>query len=453
VLQVVLDVGIGVWEDRRYAAKGGEARMRNRAGRLFGVLVVIGAGVGTVAPPAGATPAPVTISLSLDRSSIRADGRDVATLQVDATSGGTPVAGASVRVFATWTTLSTGAATFHTAPFLLDGAGHVSATVTSTRSGTMTIVASIHSTTYLGSASIGLDARRRSIVVFASGASSVVSCPTPTTCGDPLDLFNPVRSALAAQGFSADDMPTFSYAGGTIDPLSHQWVPYASTCAQSATSYKTEVGRMRSMLRKIAYANPNSDLTLVGVSQGGLLVFQMIGAQKATLPKGGRLVNVISLDGAVGGAPLAQILNLEHYAATSCWSLGGVSKAAQQIVALWNTTSPTQGPQQADRATIMCNLVGFLPCVAQTNEQAVAVATGINVQTWGSSQDGVFDPPVCGIPGAWVDARDTQTVTGAGGGQHAEGGVVTGSFCPLSSHIAVIANRASGIAATVGAQQ
>lgn len=61
--------------------------------RLGVTLAVALMGVTAVATPAGATPASVTIDVSLDRSTIRADNVHAATLTVDAhlTSGGAPL--------------------------------------------------------------------------------------------------------------------------------------------------------------------------------------------------------------------------------------------------------------------------------------------------------------------------------------------------------------------------
>ena len=102
----------------------------------------------------------------------------------------------------------------------------------------------------------------------------------------------------------------------------------------------------------------------------------------------------------------------------------------------------------------MCKAVGYLPCaLLGTNQQVVATRTDVTVQTWGSSQDGVFDPTVCGIAGTWVSALDTQVVTGAGGGLHPEGNASPGPFCTLGSHTAILQTRAADIAATVGPQQ
>ena len=105
----------------------------------------------------------------------------------------------------------------------------------------------------------------------------------------------------------------------------------------------------------------------------------------------------------------------------------------------------------ADRTQTLCSFVLVPTCLNRTNVDAVAaaLARGVVVQTWGSSQDGVIYPPACGTPGFWVDATSTQVVTGAGGGMHAEGDT---SNC-LLSHIAVIGNRAGEIADSIGPQQ
>lgn len=422
--------------------------------RFTAVLVAVAIGVLAAAAPANATAAPVTITVSADRSAIRADGVDSATVTVDAslTNGGAPLAGASINLSAVWSTPRiAGAAKFVPKPLVLDANGHGVTTLTSLRSGTMQVRASISTTSFKGTGySAPIDATRHSIVAFASGAASTVTCTSPGVCGDPYNLLGPVRDALASYGFAPVDLPQFSYAGGTVDPVTHGWLPNPSVCADSAVSYKTQIGRMTTMLKKLASANPNTDFSVVGISQGALLSYQMLGTA-AKLPKGSRLAGVYPLDGPLGGVPLAQLLQLESEAPTACWSQGGAGTAAQQLVGFWNTTAPLQGVDQADHTVAMCSYVLMTICGTKTNQDLLtsALARGTIVQTWGSSDDGVFYPPACGVPGTWADARSTQVVTGAGGGLHPEGGT---SNC-LGSHVIVISNRAAGIAASIGPQQ
>lgn len=420
-----------------------------------GALVAISALSASIvvsAGPAAATAAPVTIDLAIDQGAIRADGQVSATVQIDASvTGGGALAGATIAMKAVWSTpTSPGAAKFTPRLVVLDGAGHGTTVVTSTRSGSMQVVASIHTTAYSGSASVPLTATRRSAVVFASGAGSTVTCSSPGVCSDPSNIFAPVRTALSAQGFLPGDMPTFSYAGGAVDLSTGDWIPNASTCTSSAVSLKASVGKMRTMLRKIGSAHPNTDISVVGLSLGGITAFQMVDAV-STLPKGSRLAAIFSLDGPIGGIPTSLVVHLEPFANTSCWSRGGVSTAAVQLNTVWNTTSPNQGPLQADNATIMCSVVGVTGCLPQTNQQAVVAAPNVTVQTWGSTHDGVFDPASCGY-GGFPNAIDTQAVTGAGGGLHDEG-LFSGLSCTLLTHIVIVANRAGDIAATVGSQQ
>jgi hypothetical protein len=426
--------------------------------RFVPIALVAGLGTTGLTVVAGAAPVPVTVSVSLDRTDVRADGRETATVTVDASTTGGPWAGGTVRLSAVWSTpKSPGAVKFlPSATVLLDASGHGAATLTTTRSGTTAITAKTAARGFTGSGSAPLDARRRSAVVFVNGASSYVTCSAPNVCGDPFNAFGAIRQHLTNQGFTAGDLLTYSYAGGVVDATTHTWIPKASTCPDSALDYRTTVGRLRTMIRKVSSANPNTDLSLVGVSQGGLLVMQMPAAQTTPLPKGSRLVNVISLDGAIGGVPLAQILNLEQNGGigTACWSQGGTSRAASQIQSVWASATPSPGPQQADRALVMCRVVGWAPCAgAGTNQDVVAARPDVHVETWGSSQDGVFDPSVCGTPGVWVSALDTQVVTGAAGGLHPEGSATPGPGCTLASHVAVLQTRAADVAATIGTQQ
>jgi len=406
-----------------------------------------------VVSPAGAAPTSVKVVLTLNHGSIRADGHSAAALHVSVTkANGAAVANATVKLTTKFVTSSSFGSAHVPASATLDAKGAATVNVTATRSGKLTITASINTAAYAGSTSISLRTRRHSIVVFADGASSFVKCSSPGKCDDANGaLFNPVRSALTAKGFKSADFATFSYTGGVVDAATKAWIPKASVCADSGTSYLTEVGRMNTMLQQIATANPNSDFSLVGLSQGGLLVFQML-ATATTLPMGSRLASVSTFDAPLGGGALDLILQIDQYI-TPCWGSGGTSPAAQQLVNLWNTTAPTQGPRQADHATLMCELVAVAGCHSETNQAAVAAVSGVvAVKTWGSSQDALYDPAECSIAGTFSDARDSQTVTGAGGGMHAEG-APPGPACPLTSHVNGLLNHTADIVATIKAQQ
>ncbi len=404
-----------------------------------------------IEPSATAQTTPVSVTASMSPT-FQANGRDGATITVSVVTGSTPLAGAKVHLTGTWLTPSSpGALHFLPSPNLtLNAEGQAQGTASSTRSGTVQVTASVKSHGYTGSSSVTAVAERRSVVVLVNGGGSSVSCPTPTTCSDTSGLFNPVRSALAGQGFAPGDLATFSYTGGSIDPATDDWVPNPSTCADSATSYKTEVAQLRTMIRSIATANPNSDITLIGLSQGGLLVFQMLGAQSGPLPDGSKIASIATFDAPLGGVPLANITNFVGDVGISCWADDG--PAVSQLEALWNTTAPTQGTDQGDRATLMCSVVKLRSCPAETNESAVTSNPGIATETWGNTQDAAFYPPECSTLGSWPDALDSQVVSVAGGGLHPEG-VAPATTCDLGSHLATLANHTTDIANLVGSQQ
>jgi hypothetical protein len=409
------------------------------------------------AAPVGATPPPAmaTITLSLNRTSIGADGRDSASLSIDASVGGAPASGVRARLSAAWSTpLSYGHLTFRPASIALDANGHGASAVTSTRSGSAVITVTIATRTIAGTASIDLGLHRRSVVIFVNGASTSVTCTSPGDCADLTGSLDPIRSALSSEGYAADDMPWFSYKGGKIDKTTHAWIPNASTCADTGQSLTKSTGLLRTMVRNVASATANSDISLVGLSEGGALAFQMLAAQTTPLAKGSRVVNVITIDGPLGGLPAADITNLAQQApSTACAFIPKPTSAASQMAAVWNITAPNQGPQQGDDATVLCNVIHFSGCTtAETNAQLVASRPDVNVETWGSSQDGVFNPAQCAIPGSWADATPSQVVAGAGGGMHAEG-VAPVLNCTIGSHLAGVFNHATDIATTIGAQQ
>ena len=100
----------------------------------------------------------------------------------------------------------------------------------------------------------------------------------------------------------------------------------------------------------------------------------------------------------------------------------------------------------------MCSVVGVTGCTSQTNQQAVATARGVVVNTWGNTKDGLANPASCGVLGTFSDARATQTVTGAGGGMHDED-APAGASCVALSHIGALLHHTADVVATIKPQQ
>ena len=401
-----------------------------------------------VAPPASAT-TPATLSLQLSSGTVAADGVQAVSLQVTATVSGSPLAGARVKLAASWAAGGSGKMHFAPSTVTTGPSGVGTTTITSTRVGSATISAAITGRRYSASASTVLQSARHAYVVFIDGGGSTVTCSAPGDCSDPYDPFAAIRSALSAEGYESTDLATFSYAGGSLDPSTGAWIPNASTCTQSADSYTQSLQLLASMVRTIAEAHPNSDISLVGLSQGGLLAFQSL-ELFASLPKGSQLSNVVTFDAPLGGIPLVEIQHLETVANLSCWSDGGASPAAEQIVDLWNSTAPNQGTAQGDDATVMCHLVKYRGCASVTNAEAVSHSIA-QIQTWGNTDDGIFNPAACGYPG-YVDATSSEIVSTAGGGLHDEGTVNGTSSCTIASHTVGATNHANDVAALLGPQ-
>jgi hypothetical protein len=430
--------------------------VRGAMRRLASLVVILATGmawIGLVGPVATARvrSAAATVTLTLNKGTILADGRDSATLDITATFQGSPLADLDIKVTSSWSTpTGSGNIRIHPALVRLDGSGGGTADIDSTRSGTMLITAMLHAPRLTGGASVTLNAVRHSVVVLVDGGASTVTCPAQGACVDPSGIFAPVVSALTAEGYSSSDIATFSYAGGSVDAATGGWMPRASTCADSGASFKTQLTILDSMLRSIASSNPNSDISMVGISQGGLLVFQTA-MTSPTLPKGSRLAHLMTIDAPLGGLALSDIQHLEAEASTACWSEGGTSPAATQLVSLWNSTTPNQGPAQGDKALTMCSRIRFARCIPETNADAASSVSGTTIQTWGSTSDAVFDPLLCGF-GGLPDGRDSQIVA-SDGGLLADEGNAPGYSCTLGSHIAGASFHAGDIALTVGPQK
>lgn len=295
------------------------------------------------------------------------------------------------------------------------------------------------------SASAGVTFIRRKVVVTVEGLGSSIGCDG-SSCAPSSDAFEPLADELSARGFLPSDLLAYSYAGGDVDPATGRWHPSAYGCAESARPYALSVERLVALLVGFGRANPNTDFSVVGFGQGGLLALQSLG-YRSDLPQKTRLHGVVSLGGSLGGTPASEA---SIPAAEACpGSLPGSAPAEQ--VALYNTAD--EHDRQGTSAAFLCSLLLRCPDfpTPTTNGVAVAGAENVRVLTIGNTDDAVYDPARCGLPLARNSS--SQVVASAEGGLFSWGGN-TGAFtdCIRNSHEKVLSVGASIAAAFIGDQ-
>jgi len=102
----------------------------------------------------------------------------------------------------------------------------------------------------------------------------------------------------------------YSYTGGAMDG-SDTWRPNPYGCQDTFThSLNDDVARVHRLMTDYLARYPNTDFYLIGHSQGGLIAFSYLVYLRQqttpgpwTLPRGGRLRGVVTLDSSLGGIP------------------------------------------------------------------------------------------------------------------------------------------------------
>jgi hypothetical protein len=404
-----------------------------------------------------------TLLLVAPTDSVWANGHATATLTVQFNdSTGKPIA--STRLKATADPAS--GVKIEDKPIVTDKLGGAKFDVTSTETGKITITVSDASDPAVSAQATVIFDRHKVLVLFLGIRTGLNCDPSTFTCqvldGDTnnpdADGFDPVETVLTGSpGFDTTDIIRYSYTGGSVDGKTGHWKANSYGCADTAESYTFAIARLRTMLREYTTANPNTDLYLVGHSQGGLIAFQSLGLADALGPKTA-LKGIITLDSPLGGAP-QNYVNIP--AKTTCWN----GPANHDQVALYNTS--TVHTQQGSTATMLCALLG--DCAfgdGETNSGAVAANPGTQVQTFGNTDDAVYNVASCagyaiGNVAGYVDNTSTEVVAGAGGGLASLGGNISppglnpidaAKACASSSHARVYLAHAADIIATLGNQ-
>ena len=292
---------------------------------------------------------------------------------------------------------------------------------------------------------------RPSAVILIGGlCSSLGAGALPAAFTQP----NGLASRLGSAGWTADEILAFSYRGGTVDGTG-RWVanPYDCddtrdrTIPESATVLDTQV-------RAYLTAHPGTDIHVAGFSQGGLVAFAYLALLQEsggwTMPAGGRLASIVSLDSPLGGLPFVE---------AACGLVGDVCAASQagppppslvDMSSVWNSGTGAAGvanPAGADRS------VGRLFGLSLTN-QALAIAAaerGVAVLSIGNVRDWVY-APLGGPFRSFVNFTDTQWFRSGAAGSGVYARVINGGpeACPSGddngascNHDVVLTDRAA----------
>jgi hypothetical protein len=244
-------------------------------------------------------------------------------------------------------------------------------------------------------------------VVFVQGIKTELSL------ADDQETFPSIRSRLVGAGFLRATRNNPEVGAACADPFDNDGdgVPNDNKLDRSLSQLET-------LLREFTVENPNTRLVVVGHSQGGLLALQSL-QWAGKLP----LDAVITLDGAVGGTPHFETGVAANF---SCWG----DPAARELNKLWKSTKDhvAQGTTAAFASKKMPN----------TRLVTLARSTGTRVMTIGSSDDCVFNPGQCSLPGA--DNTSTQVVETANIAATLSLGQNCAFACVVESHSEVLRN-------------
>jgi pimeloyl-ACP methyl ester carboxylesterase len=247
---------------------------------------------------------------------------------------------------------------------------------------------------------------RPSAVILIGGlCSSLDAGALPAAFNQP----NGLAARLRTAGWTADEILAYSYRGGSVDG-SGRWVadPYDCDDTRDRTIAQS-VEVLDAQVRAYLTAHPGAEVHVAGFSQGGLVAFAYLALLQQsgtwTMPAGGRLASIVSLDSPLGGLPFIE---------AACGLVGDVCAASEpgppppslaDMETVWNNGTGASGvanPAGADRS------VGRLFGLSLTNQALAnaAVGRGVAVLSIGNVRDWVYAP--IGLFRSFVNFTDTQ---------------------------------------------
>lgn len=272
---------------------------------------------------------------------------------------------------------------------------------------------------------------RHKLFVFLSGFTSTLSTSDAAGNGgygsDP-DFFGSGR----IQSFLQDKFPgsyflTYSYSG-----FNPEGKPYTYSCPLTTDSDIVDLAvGLRSQISQFLRSHPNTDIYVIGHSLGGVIAFsflaQMIEGKNNllnSLPNGGALKGVFTLDSPIGGATDNWFYTLigARYAVfqqPNCKDADIRLPVVGELNDLFNSaTSPESRGATASIDT-------KITLLNQNNNQAVALDAmqlGLTVSTFGNSSDILWQPSLCN--NHFTDFLSTQWVQEVQSGRNKQGGAV-----------------------------
>ncbi|MBM4408091.1 MAG: alpha/beta hydrolase [Chloroflexi bacterium] len=245
---------------------------------------------------------------------------------------------------------------------------------------------------------------RPSVVVLIGGlCSSLATGSLPSAFEGPGGL----ATRLRAEGWTADEILAFSYRGGMVD-VAGRWTPEPYDCEDTrARTIADDAATLDRQMRGLLERRPGTDVHVVGYSLGGVVAFAYLALLESTgtwtLPGGGRLATVVSLDSPLGGLPFVE---------AACGIGGDVCAAVEPCPAppalidlgtVWKTGSGK--PAGADRS--LGRLFGrtisnqSLAALAAASHD-VAILTVGNVRDWVYAPIGLFRDVVNFVDTQWL---------------------------------------------------
>jgi hypothetical protein len=204
----------------------------------------------------------------------------------------------------------------------------------------------------------------------------------------------------------------YSYGGGRVDQSTGGWIARGYGCVQTGDDYREDLAALEGLEVPFARANPNTDMYLVGHSQGGLIALQELG-YLSRLPATVRVAGIITLDSPLGGVPELDAF-LASQSPTVCWR----GPAVAQLGAEYLTS--VDHLAQGSTASLLCTFFACPDASAWTSNFDAVHAYGeqTRVTTLGNSDDATYFAPKCNIDVGRLSAdnRSTMVVAGAGGG-------------------------------------
>ncbi|MFL5624085.1 MAG: hypothetical protein ACJ788_00635 [Ktedonobacteraceae bacterium] len=269
---------------------------------------------------------------------------------------------------------------------------------------------------------------RGKLIIFVQGVTSTLtSAQIKDTKNGDFHAFNTIfETILGTPGFHSPTVLFYSYTGSTDTgaPKTYECQDTFTSPIPGKKATAAYVTLLSTQINNALSSHPNSDVYLIGHSEGGVIAFGYLAYLKSlgfpALPHGGILKGIVTLDSPIGGVPpspsylVAAALAFDH----ACPALTPPHKKALtlqsllELVSIFKTTSKptfpppddTLGESQGEHASILEAIFGG---AAETNQGVAedAFAHGTSVLTVGNKNDLLFAPNKCSINGDFINTQ------------------------------------------------